>query len=908
MFLKILILLTLIGWIDAKPYVNSRRLSYGEHMNWRFGGWKPILSYYPEDQQQQPSFQTLTHYTQPTEISNPIQSTPITEYSTSIQHTSPIALYETSSQDYSSSGYTVHSIEPLSTHTVTLPHSNITFDKIPQLASLTVADIPNLSSGHYNVGVKPIEVSSLQALNILEQLKSQTEEPKSQYVSKSYKKQSSPTPTLSPKESNWKYITVPVAVETEHDKVLNQNDIKDIEKEVLKVIPEVDHGTVVSALREGAELLEIDENYKPLKFNLQGKAVNVISGHAPVFKYEDKRKISDILKPLLLKLRHPAVYYPSVVDPQNVNLVHLSAGRYNLPSVLHVDQLLKPKSNAQSSPKPPSKPQHSYSFHQKLNHFIRPFGGPFRLPSFIRHRPLHSHPHNPYHGRSPSNHNYHQSNPKLYHSHRRPQLPNQLFHRPQNYAQNYFKLLEKNAGGHKYSGNKLGLIQSFIKPEHVQPVRTIELPKGFEVSKEHLLDHPLQISKPEIDYSTPPSPSPPSPSLSSPPSSQSAYSHGHVSGPTVPAVTYVSENSQSSVITDYQLPVTNDYNLHNQQSNEGHSYSHDHYQGNPDYDNDGQSPHSSYASSSYQGNSNQNEYGSSNSHNQNYDYTKHQSANITVYEPVQQDPYYVVNQNRYNQSNSDPQKNEQTQYLHPFFDDEPIVTSSYFNKPNSEATLTYYTNQPNAHQYANDGTKNNHIVNQYEPTSMHLSSNEQYEVPVSSNQYDNAQEAQIEYGGYDNQNNDYSKYSLEPKIELLNGQIANFSPANLSHLEAQALLDILNFPSYSHAAHYQYSDKLEEETENQASSSKVNYNIAPKPEERAEEDENKSEEDTKAGDIDNKFTSSNEEVSFGERLQNEESDYDKLDYNPNKNDKNEQVMYSHFINNGHSEVKSLNKR
>jgi len=188
------------------------------------------------------------------------------------------------------------------------------------------------------------------------------------------------------KEITKDYITLPVAVETDEGKVLTPADINEIEKEVLRIIPET-LGSYADKLPDSVydnalPLLPqtaVGPRYKTVEL----PAIVVPAGPPQSFYSQfnsfvpkmpafmsafspSKGKISDILRPLLRKVRPPSPVSPTQqikggpsIDsdvpaipggapyagshrPENLDVIHLIAHqKTGQPSVYHINQLVR---------------------------------------------------------------------------------------------------------------------------------------------------------------------------------------------------------------------------------------------------------------------------------------------------------------------------------------------------------------------------------------------------------------------------------------------------------------------------------------------------------------------------------------------------------------------------------------
>jgi hypothetical protein len=249
------------------------------------------------------------------------------------------------------------------------------------------------------------------------------------------------------KEVTKDYITLPVAVETDDDKVLTQADINEIEKEVLKVIPETlgqYADKIPDSVYDNALPVSPESPRGPRHNTIELPPVVVQNGghhgnpwpsfpgfggsftpgmpRIPAFMSAfspSKGKISDLLRPLLRKVRPPSLpaspahqikggssspdvpvipsnapYSGSGHRPENLDVIHLIANqKRGQPAVIHVNQLVRsPLGSNNPSPSLGGEGFNMESVyhsppHQQLNHVAfypppQPYQGPQMLQQF----------------------------------------------------------------------------------------------------------------------------------------------------------------------------------------------------------------------------------------------------------------------------------------------------------------------------------------------------------------------------------------------------------------------------------------------------------------------------------------------------------------------------------------------
>ncbi|XP_074595138.1 uncharacterized protein LOC141850410 [Brevipalpus obovatus] len=382
------ILLAITQLVECKPYVNNRRLSLGEQMNWRFGGWRPILpgnrNFHPDESSKSqsessvsiarlaPKFKQSYHHHETEQIKiddlnsfslsneKDIVSSGSNSGGSNIGNGANQKSISSSSSLSDPNQSNLNSGESYASSSI-IKGPELTIPMPPYGPVLTI----NRVKGPYKVEAKPVKEAEMHAYEVIRKLKERGRD-----IGKDWSGSSSnvdgihgmsigygkngylSTMKNRPMESNKRYVTVPVAIETDHDKVLTQNDIKDIEREVLKMIPEVEHGLVDGAVKEGAKVLEFGSELdtKPMSLHMKSGPM-VISGHSPII-YESapmspvkpiKSRISSIFRPLLAKFRPPTRTPPaySQTDPHNLNLIHLIAHQEQLPSIVSIDRLVR---------------------------------------------------------------------------------------------------------------------------------------------------------------------------------------------------------------------------------------------------------------------------------------------------------------------------------------------------------------------------------------------------------------------------------------------------------------------------------------------------------------------------------------------------------------------------------------
>ncbi|XP_015793093.1 GATA zinc finger domain-containing protein 14 isoform X2 [Tetranychus urticae] len=334
---------------------------------------------------------------------------------------------------------------------------------------------------------KPMKDAELHAYRMIKQLKERGRDIRKDFgIVDAFPVNRGLYPKVTTGEGGKRYVTVPVAIETDHDKVLTQNDIKDIEKEVLKIIPEVEHGLVEGAVKDGARVIELRPeggsgekggrsiNRPPITVTspssngrIPGHS-SVISGPSPII-YDNlaanpiKSRISSIFRPLLSKFRQPGRSPPAFggSDPKNLNVIHLIAHQERLPSIVPVDRL------AQRPDMSKNNNGNQGGHHQQMNNQRFPMAhGPINPPmSNLQYKIIHPH-----------NNNQGQGKPSFIEYHPGQGLQNGKSGEPQgSYDQE--------------PGHVNGPHQSPQSP----PYQVIEVPQGYDVSPDHIIENQPQV-------------------------------------------------------------------------------------------------------------------------------------------------------------------------------------------------------------------------------------------------------------------------------------------------------------------------------------------------------------------------------------------------------------------------------
>lgn len=506
-------------------------------MTWRFGGWRPILpgnrNFYPDEG----SFSSsLSSSSASSSSSGQAASSPgsaskestLNRISTKPKH---METEQVKMEDFSSyvtmklptSSESDNNFQQLYDTNSMMSQIN-DFGPSYQLANGPEVTLPipphsptisiNRVKGPYTVEAKPVKEAEIHAYEVIRRLKERGRDIEKDYgtlsipddISVGYGKGIGLLGSASiskSKADGKRYVTVPVAVETDHDKVLTQNDIKDIEKEVLKIIPEVEHSLVDGAVKEGAKVLEFgtDLDTKSMSVHVKSGPPSVplvIAGPSPMI-YESspasaskpiKSRISSIFRPLLAKFRPPTRMPPaySQSDPRNLNIIHLIAHQEQLPAIVPVERLARRPEVGKSEA---SKAQISGSvgYHHALPkpqfHMIshQPYKQPYSSLQKIEYKIIHP-------PQLPANQQQSLYQQSQSHS-QKPQQEQQNLHQYQH------------ASKSSYNEYQTGPIGPPIKqddriheqrPNSESPgYQVIELPKGYQVSTEHLLEAPPQI-------------------------------------------------------------------------------------------------------------------------------------------------------------------------------------------------------------------------------------------------------------------------------------------------------------------------------------------------------------------------------------------------------------------------------